>query len=52
MAAVIRSGSANQNAVVVFDTYSSIPDPFLNRMPPEAALNTPEAWCSLKFFLI
>jgi 4-amino-4-deoxy-L-arabinose transferase-like glycosyltransferase len=38
MAAVIRSGSGGQNAVVVLDTYSSIPDPLLNRIPPEVRI--------------
>jgi len=36
MAAIIRSGSPNQSAVVVLDAYSSIPDPLLNRIPSEA----------------
>jgi len=38
MAAIIRSGSANQSATVVLDGYSSIPDPLLNRIPSQAQL--------------
>jgi hypothetical protein len=33
MAAVIRNGPAVQNATLVVDTYSSIPDPLLNLIP-------------------
>ena len=35
MAGLIRNGSVGQNAVVVLDTYSSIPDPFLQLIPPK-----------------
>src|SRR5262249_37696235 len=35
MARLIRNGSVGQNAVVVLDTYSSIPDPFLQRITPK-----------------
>jgi len=35
MASLIRNGSVGQNAVAVLDTYSSIPDPFLQRIPPK-----------------
>jgi len=35
MASAIRSGSAAQNAVVVVDTYSSVPEPLLDQVPPE-----------------
>src|SRR5262249_11435388 len=35
MAGLIRNRSVGQDAVAILDTYSSIPDPFLQRIPAE-----------------